>query len=111
MTPITPPERILPTNATIGPMIAASEYAGEVDASPMTIELTKPMAPGLSVASGCVPSDCVAMVPSWPGPDGPLADRGRIDGADATPARPQSVLFPGCFPVGAHTVTELTHLR
>ena len=68
MRPTRPPERKYPTSATIGPMMAASEYAGEVDASPMTIELTKPIAPGFRVASGCAPSDCVAMVPSWPGP-------------------------------------------
>src|SRR6478735_898433 len=37
----------------------------------MTIELTKPIAPGLSVASGCAPSDCVAMASSRPGPVGP----------------------------------------
>jgi hypothetical protein len=54
-------------------MIAASEYAGEVDASPITIELTNPMAPGLRVVSGCVPSGCVVIVPSTPGPSGPLA--------------------------------------
>ena len=40
-----------PTSATSGPMMAASEYAGDVDASPITMELMNPMAPGLRVCS------------------------------------------------------------
>src|SRR6476469_4052664 len=58
-------------------MIAASEYAGEVDARPITIELTNPIAPGLSVAAaaGFSPGDCSAMVPSGSGPDGAVVCR------------------------------------
>jgi len=40
-------------------MIAANEYAGDVDARPITIELMKPMAPGFKVAAsvGFSPGD------------------------------------------------------
>src|SRR6478736_5064596 len=74
-----------PTNATIGPMIAASEYAGDVDARPITIELTNPIAPGLSVAAASVfsPGDCSTIVPSGSGPDGAVAGRRR----PSSPAR------------------------
>src|SRR5512141_2708812 len=46
------PGAYTPSSATIGPRMAASEYAGDVEARPITIELTKPIAPGLRVASG-----------------------------------------------------------
>ena len=39
-----------PTMTTSEPMIAASEYAGAVEASPITSESTKPIAFGFSVA-------------------------------------------------------------
>src|SRR6478735_1660393 len=78
-------------------MMAAKEYAGEVDASPMTIELMKPIAPGLSVASGCAPSDCVAMMPPGRAPTGRWVV--RADRRAVAHHRPQSgFLLPGCHP-------------
>ena len=43
------PGALTPMRATSAPMIAASEYAGEVEASPITSASTKPMAPGRRV--------------------------------------------------------------
>src|SRR6478609_6150031 len=104
-----------PTNATIGPMIAASEYAGDVDASPITIELTKPIAPGLSVAaaSGFSPGDCFAMVPSWSGPNWAVALLGWwTNGAGATPGSTAThPIARAASPDGVHTVTKRPHLR
>src|SRR4051794_35928600 len=90
-------------------MMAAKEYAGEVDASPMTIELTKPIAPGLRVASGCAPSDCVAMMPPGRAPTGRWVM--RADRRGGAHHRPQSFSSRAVIPVGAHTVTQPTHLR
>ena len=74
----------MPTSATIGPMMAASEYAGEVEASPMTIELTKPIAPGLRVCFRLCPIRLRRHGASWPGPDGPWGC-GRIGASCAPP--------------------------
>ena len=40
----------MPTTTTSEPMMAAREYAGAVEARPMTSESTKPIAFGFSVA-------------------------------------------------------------
>ena len=58
------PGALTPASAVTAPMIAASEYAGDVDASPMTSASTNPIAPALSsVCSACAsamphPSRC-----------------------------------------------------
>jgi hypothetical protein len=49
-------------------MTAASEYAGEVEARPITIELTKPMAPGFKVAAGALFSGTDVICPPSRGP-------------------------------------------
>ena len=46
------PGACTPTSATIGPRTAAREYAGDVDARPMTRASPKPTASGRRVASG-----------------------------------------------------------
>ncbi len=46
------PGAYTPTRATTAPTTAASEYAGDVEARPMTRASTKPIAPCLSCGSG-----------------------------------------------------------
>lgn len=55
-----------PTRATIGPITAAREYAGEVAFSPIARASTNPIAFGLSVAGAAdVRGVSSTMVPHW----------------------------------------------
>ncbi len=58
------PGACTPTSATIGPITAAREYAGEVALSPMARASANPIAFGLSVAAG-VRGVSSTMVPHW----------------------------------------------
>ncbi len=57
------PGALTPVSATSAPRIAASEYAGDVEASPITSASTKPMAPGRRVGS---PPGSTAASRGWP---------------------------------------------
>ena len=62
-----------PTRAAIGPITAASEYAGEVAASPMTRASTNPIASLFSCA-GVPGASCVAT-PQSPNAERPASSR------------------------------------
>lgn len=53
----------MPTSATIGPITAASEYAGEVALSPITSASTNPIALAFNPSGGRASVVSLAMFP------------------------------------------------